>query len=402
MKVLFETPEYDAQLLRVLGCTYYGGADIGECLSTAGRIPEGNDDRWYQEWMATADRVSAEARASEAAGHLVSAREGYLRAASYYRTAYIFLYRPPIDPRAVAALDRHRETFRRALANFSPPGEVVNIPFEGATLPGYFFRAEDSALPKPTLLITGGYDGTSEECYFAAAGALRRGYNAFAFDGPGQGAVLFKEHLYMRPDWERVVTPVVDFLLTRPDVDGRRIALVGRSWGGYLAPRAATVEHRIAACIADPGLLSMASGAQGLFPAKLRDAFARGDEAALQPFFAQVMQNPTGAFSMNRGMLVHNVDSPLKYLRASEEYTFADTVGQIACPTLVTQAENDTRVSQSQQLYDALRCPKRFIAFSDAEGAGEHCECGAGALYDQRVFDWLDEVLAVPSAQAAG
>jgi alpha-beta hydrolase superfamily lysophospholipase len=391
MKVLFDNPEYDGQLLRALSYTYYSGADIGECLSTARRITEGDDDSWYREWWATAERIEAAASASEATGHRISAREGYLRASNYYRTAYIFLYRSPIDPRAVAALDRHRDTFRRAIALLTPPGEAVEIPYENTTLPGYFFRMDEGGAPRPTLLVTGGYDGTAEEVYFPVTGALRRGYNALAFDGPGQGAVLFLQGLPMRPDWERVVTNAVDYLLARPDVNPRRIALVGRSWGGYLAPRAATAEHRIAACIADPGLLSPAAGLEAMVPAALRGAVDAGDEGTLRPFFDQMMQSPSGAFTLRRGVLVHGAASPLEYLRAMRQYTLE--ASQITCPTLITQAENDVRASQSEELYDALRCPKRLVRFSDAEGAGEHCEDGAAALYDQRVMDWLDEVL---------
>jgi dienelactone hydrolase len=393
IKVFFDNPEYDGQLLRALAYTYYGGADVGECLTTARRIAEGDDDSWYREWYATADRLYAAAEASRAAGHRVSAREAYLRASNYYRTAYIFMYRAPVDPRAVAALDRHREAFRQAAALFTPPIEPVAIPYESTTLPGYFYRVDGGGTPRATLLVTGGYDGTVEEGYFSVAGALRRGYNALCFDGPGQGAVLFKQHLYMRPDWERVVTPAVDYLLTRPEVDGNRIALVGRSWGGYLAPRAATVEHRLAACIADPGLLAPGAIVQKMVPAALQEAFARNDAATLEPVFAQMMQSPMGAFTLNRGMLVHGVATPLAYLRAMPPYTLMDRADQVRCPTLVTQAENDLRASQSQELYDALRCPKVLVAFSNAEGAGEHCEAGAAALYDQRVLDWLDGVL---------
>jgi dipeptidyl aminopeptidase/acylaminoacyl peptidase len=63
--------------------------------------------------------------------------------------------------------------------------------------------------------------------------------------------------MVFRPDWEAVIGPVVDFALTRPEVDPDRIALMGISLGGYLAPRAASAEPRIAACIADPGEFSL-------------------------------------------------------------------------------------------------------------------------------------------------
>lgn len=69
-------------------------------------------------------------------------------------------------------------------------------------------------------------DGTCEELFFSiAGGALKRGYNVLIFDGPGQGGTLVTQKLPKRADWEDVVTPVVDDLLRRPDVDSARIAL---------------------------------------------------------------------------------------------------------------------------------------------------------------------------------
>ena len=50
---------------------------------------------------------------------------------------------------------------------------------------------------------------------------------------------------------------MVDFAISRPEVDPKAIALMGVSFGGYLAPRAASAEPRIAACIADPGEFSL-------------------------------------------------------------------------------------------------------------------------------------------------
>ena len=54
MKIAFQDPTFSFQLLRAMSGTYYKGADIGECLSTAYRIKEGDFESWYQEWLKTA------------------------------------------------------------------------------------------------------------------------------------------------------------------------------------------------------------------------------------------------------------------------------------------------------------------------------------------------------------
>ncbi len=93
MKVYFDNPVSDGQLLRALAHAYYGGADVGECLSTAHRIREGDFDGWYSEWFQTGDRIYAAAEQSLAVGDTVSAREAYLRASNHYRTSFISLLR---------------------------------------------------------------------------------------------------------------------------------------------------------------------------------------------------------------------------------------------------------------------------------------------------------------------
>jgi pimeloyl-ACP methyl ester carboxylesterase len=134
------------------------------------------------------------------------------------------------------------------------PPEIVQIPYEDSFLPAYYFRAAADQAARATVILTNGYDGTAEELYFTnGAAALERGYNVLAFDGPGQGTMIIDYGVPFRPDWENVITPVVDFLRGRPDTDAERIALIGLSFGGYLAPRAATAEHRLAACISDCG-----------------------------------------------------------------------------------------------------------------------------------------------------
>jgi hypothetical protein len=148
----------------------------------------------------------------------VSAREAYLRASNYYRTSYLPLYGKPVDPRLVEAFERETDSFQKAARLFSAPIEVLEIPFEGGSLPAYFVKVDNSRKPRPTILQTNGYDSTIQEMYFAhATAAIRRGYNFLCFDGPGQGRNLIRDGIPIRPDWENVVRPVVDFALKRPE-----------------------------------------------------------------------------------------------------------------------------------------------------------------------------------------
>ena len=119
------------ETLRALGHTAYGGADIGEVVTTAQRISGGLYDSWYEQWAATAQRVEAEARAQLAAGHRVSGRDGLLRAATYWRSAEFFTRTNEPDPRGRAAYEAGVACFAGAAALMSPAVTPVTIPFEG-------------------------------------------------------------------------------------------------------------------------------------------------------------------------------------------------------------------------------------------------------------------------------
>jgi hypothetical protein len=106
------------------------------------------------------------------------------------------------------------------------------------------------------------------------------------------------------------------------------------------------------------------------------------------------MKQPTAGWAIRRGLWVHGVERPLDYLRLAAEYTLAGRAEMIRCPALISSAENDQIGATARMLYDALEGPKAFQRYTAAEGAGAHCESGARTLFNQRAFDWLDEVLA--------
>jgi pimeloyl-ACP methyl ester carboxylesterase len=386
---VFADPLFAAELLRSLGYVSFGGADVGECLATARRIRDGDAAGWHAEWTATADRVYALAEASLTAGHPVSAREAYLRAATYYRSAWRFLVGVPPDPRVEAGWERQAEAFREAATLFPVPVEPVAIPYRDTRLPGYFYRGGDAGEPRPTLIAGGGYDGTCEESYFeGVVAALARGYSCLCFDGPGQGRALIKQGLFFRPDWEVVIAPVVDYLLTRPEVDGGRIALLGRGWGGYLALRAASGERRLAACIADGALLSPAMSRMALVPRAYRRALDTGDPDVLDAVIDRRMRDAGASYLLHRGMWAHGVATPLAYLRTLAAYTLDGIVARITCPTLICEGEQDRRAGPGRALYESLTCSKEYLLFRSEDEAGTQALAGARAL------DWLDEVLA--------
>ena len=397
MRLFYRDQLFDAQLLRTVGHSCYGGADLEECLAAAHSIRETDTSGWFTAWMALADRVRSDAERSLRVGHPVSAREGFLRASNYYRNAYIFLFGEPLDGELRRAYDLHRQSFRQAAALMDSPVEEVRIPYEQTSLRGYFLRAASGDVPRSTLILNGGYDSTAEECYFwNAVAALRRGYHCLIFDGPGQGSALIEDGLKFRPDWEAVIRPVVDWLQRQPGVDSRRIGIIGLSFGGYLGLRAASGEPRIAACVADPGQFSLLEIFQARIPAFMAKDLPkmRGVSGALlRRMMYSRLKKPTAGWGLRRGLWVHVAASIEEYLSLAAHYSLAGRVERIQCPTLVCFAEDDEIAVSARKIYDALTCEKEFLTFRGSEGAGAHCEAGARLLFHQRAFDWLDKRL---------
>lgn len=393
MHFIFDTDEsFSFETLRAVGYAAYAGADIGEVITTAERVTPGDWESWYREWRALADRIAAIADKCAADGHAGSASSAYLRASNYYRTAEFYLRDDPSnDPRVADTSARAIETFRSA-PEIQAQWTQVRIPYEGIQLHGYYLNVGRDD-PGPTLLAHGGYDSTVEELFFAVGEAARRhGWNCLIFEGPGQGAALRVDKLPFRYDWEAVVTPVVDFAITLRGVDPERIALLGMSMGGYLAPRAAAFEHRIAACVAYDGVLSMAAVFTGALPPGL-DSEQR--VAAMDHLFAHRAQAPSSQrWAVSNALWVFKGATTQELLDEVAKYDLTDVADQITCPTLVCEAENDQFFAgQPSLLYEALRCPKTFLTFTAAEGAGEHCHEGALTLFHQRLFDWLDDTV---------
>jgi alpha-beta hydrolase superfamily lysophospholipase len=389
----FEDETYLFQFVRTLGAAYNGGADLIECLETAARITEGDVESWYREWLETAERLHGIADRAVAAGRMVSAKEASLRASNYYRTAEFFLHADPTDERHLSASRLSRDCFVEAMKQFPFDAAAVEIPYEGTHLPGYFYRSPQAKGKAPLFIVHSGFDGNAEELYFTTGPqALNRGYHCLFFDGPGQGMALREKGLYFRPDWENVITPVVDFAIQQPGVDENRIALQGISQGGYLAPRALAFEHRIKAGIANGAMWSLAQPVKEAMGPAMIDLLET-DPEKFEEAFEPLMAVPKIKWFFEDSRWKYNVSSTAEFFKNMEAYTMEGIAEKIQCPMLITGAEGDLFMSgQAKLLYDALTCPKTFIEFTAEDAAETHCQCGALALGSQRILDWLDEV----------
>jgi len=394
--------QYWFETQRAFGAAEYGGSLFGEVLAMASRITPGDYDSWYDAWNGAADRIAKEAGNQLARNHRISARDSFLRATSYYQSSEFFLHGNPKDPRIARAYRLSVDCYQQCAKLHDPLIEPIEIPYENTTLPGYFHHADKSSTPRPTLIVHTGFDGTAEEMHVSGArAAVERGYHVLAFDGPGQYGPLHREGLVFRPDWEKVVTPVVDFALSRSNIDPERIALMGVSLGGYLAPRAAAFEHRLSALIANDGIYDFGAPFRAAVPPEKWESFEKALHAEEAPRIDQLLEaqmkaSPTARWSYTHGMWATGAKSPRAFIAKALEYNLRGGVAEtIKCPTLVCDAEDDLFFkSQPQDLYDHLTCRKAMVHFTKAEGAGSHCQVGASRLAFARIFDWLDETMA--------
>src|ERR1700754_4439564 len=270
---------WDYSVRSILGKSSRGGADAGEVLATIGAVQPKDRAAWFAAWVALGARVADLAATCAGRGHRVSAARAYLRAANYLAVAVNAIDGLDGSAEQLAPTFRaHRAAWDGFVANTYWPVERVYIPYADTTMPGWLFHPDDSRAARPALVVNNGSDGAVSGCWCEAAeGGLERGYHVLLFDGPGQQSMLFERGIPFRHDWEQVLTPVVDLLVAREDVDAARIAVYGVSQAGYWVPRALAFEHRFAAAIADGGVVDVSRSWFEHIPHPLRAAYDKGD-----------------------------------------------------------------------------------------------------------------------------
>ncbi len=175
-----------------------------------------------------------------------------------------------------------------------------------------------------------------------------------------------EQKLTFRPDWEKVVSPAVDYALTRPDVDPNNLVLIGMSLGGYLAARAAAFEHRFRAAVFFDGVYDFYQSMQKLMPKEAIAAYEAGDRERCEAIVQQRMpENTAMRWNVTQGTWSFGVDSAYDLIDRSKAYTLAGIVDRIRCPCLVMEAAGDIFFEgQPQQVFDELKVPKAFARFT--------------------------------------
>ena len=391
----FRDKSLDFQARGLLGRTSSRAAEVGEVLATLARIS--NHAQWSTEWSKTARIVQGRAETARAAGHLVSAGEAYLQAATYWAAAVDGITASKDSSALLPTFRSHRACWDGFIDSSAGAHVRVEVPYEGTTLPGYLLRPDATGTPRPTFIMTNGSDGSISDLWGSgAAGALARGWNAFVYDGPGQQSMLFEHELPFRHDWEQVLTPVVDTLAARDDVDADQLVAYGISQAGYWLPRALAFEHRIVAAVADPGVVDVATSWNSGLSDKMRAMLDTGDRATFNRNMRYATMLPGLRRTLTfRGRPYQHKDWFDLFTAVRQYRLEPEIAARITTPLLITSPEDEQFwPGQSQQLADLLPGRADLVAFTAAEGANFHCQPEARLLTDQRMFDWLADQLA--------
>ena len=387
---------FDAYFTRVMGRGNYGGSAVGECYETASRIVDGDFQSFTDAWEVTAKRVEAIGWDCLNKGHKVSARDAFLRAVTYWGATTMFV--DPTDPRQRSSYEKERACFREAAKLFDPQIEIVNIPYEnGRTLPGYFIAGGPKGEKRPTILVLGGGDSALEELYgVVPVGAQRRGHNVLMFEIPGQKAMFFDyPDLFFRHDTEVPIGYVVDYVLSRSEVDPMRIALIGASFGGYFGPRAAAFDKRLTAVIALPLFSDIGSMFVELLGLDPTTPYPRDLESRLDMSNSFIKTFVKSDLRMRSGYANKTI---AEFLDGMREFTLTGHEQNITCPLLILAGESEFNPARAEkekiQWNKAMNHPMSQIRIVTASEGGEgHSLVNNLLLKNQIEFDWLDDVL---------
>lgn len=207
-------------------------ADVREALAS---VKTRDKDEWAAAFMAVADKYWTEAKTLETTDPQ-KANADYIRA---WRLYSFGRWPIPASPKKQESYHKAIEAFLAHARFWDPPLEVVHIPFEGSEIIAYLRLPKNPKGPVPMVIAVNGLDSRKEDLSESFAAILPFGIGFLAVDGPGTGQAPIK----VSENSERMLSRVIDYLQTRPEVDKNRLAVHGVSWGAYWATKLAIVER---------------------------------------------------------------------------------------------------------------------------------------------------------------
>jgi hypothetical protein len=391
----FADPDFDYDARLSLGAAACGIGDAGLVLATLDRIVDGDRQSWFDAWCDVAATMATRGHQAAEHGHLRTASWALLAAAQYYAKAMTAIDGLADQSVLMPTFKEHRKCWEEVVDASDGSIVRVEVPYESMTLPGYLLRPDNSGAARPTFIVTNGSDEALPNLLaHGAAEAVARGWNAFLFDGPGQQSMLFEHNVRFRYDWEAVLTPVIDALVARPDVDPSALMGYGVSQGGYWVTRAIAFEHRMVAAVADPGAVDVSKAWTKHLAPPVLAMLQQGQKDAFNAALAKASTNPAVVRSFAFRAKPYGVTDGFDLFREVEKYQVRDVVDQVTTPLLVLDPDDEQFwPGQPQELYDLLPKEKEIIKFTRAEGANFHCQPLGRQLTNMMMLDWLQEHL---------
>ena len=215
-------------------------ADVKEAFES---IHTADKDEWAAGFMRVADRYLNEAKSLEKSDP-TKANADYIRA---WRLYSFGRWPIPASPGKLRSYEKALEAFLAHARFMDPPLEVVHIPFDGKEFIGYLRLPKNAKGPVPLVIAVNGLDSRKEDLTESFGAILPFGIGYLAVDGPGTGQNPIK----VSETADRMLSKVIDYAQSRPEIDKNRIAMHGVSWGAYWATKMAIVERaRLRGCSA--------------------------------------------------------------------------------------------------------------------------------------------------------
>ena len=276
-----------------------------EVREALGRLHSLDRDEWAASWSEIGDRYMQ--------------RKDYEGAWRYYSFAR---WPQPNSPGKQRAYEKALGAYLAHAASFDPPLEVIRVPYGDGEVVGYL-RLPKGPRPAPLVVAISGLDSRKEEMVERFAPLVERGIGVLALDSPGTGQSGVKA----TPGAEKSLSRMIDVAVSRPEIDPKRVAVYGGSFGGHWAAVLAVTEKaRLRAVVAQSPLVHQA------FLRERREAL----ESNREYLFGYV---PAWMFAYGAGNM--------EELLAARERMSLETrglLGQSSAPMLVIGGALDTQV----------------------------------------------------------